>query len=152
MPLSNFTILPLIGCGDLRFGQTIEDITALMGDAEEIDHLDTDDNMNTVVLHYWDQGLSVFFEGQARNVIACFETDHEEATLYGKKVFEISRDEVISLMKDNGYNEIEIEEEEGEIRLTFEDALIDFFYDGDELLAVNWGVFVDENGDIINEF
>jgi hypothetical protein len=34
------------------------------------------------------------------------------------------------------------------LRLSFEDALIDFFFDGEELLAINWGVVVNEAGEI----
>lgn len=149
MSAISYIIKPLEGCGDLTFGQSIEDIIALLGEAEEMDHLDTDDDMTTVVLHFWEQEISIFFEGAERTVLSCFETDNQDAELFGKKVFELSRNELIALMEANGYANPELEEEEGEIRLTFEDALIDFFYDGEELLAVNWGVFVDEAGNII---
>jgi len=56
--------------------------------------------------------------------------------------------EVISLMKEKGHADPEIEEEEGETRITYEDALIDFFFDGEYLLAANWGVLVNEAGEI----
>ena len=52
-------------------------------------------------------------------------------------------------MKAQGFKELEEEEEDGELRVSFEDALIDFFFDGDEMTAVSWGVLVDEQGDII---
>ncbi len=148
---TTYEILPLVGFGELKFGQTIEETIDMIGDAEEIDHLDTDDQMNTIVLHYWDQETSVFFEGVSKTVLSCFETDHLDATLYGKKVFEMTKDEIIALMAEHGYTNPETEEEEGEIRLTFDDALIDFFYDDDELLAVNWGVIVNEAGEIETE-
>jgi hypothetical protein len=151
MSMIEYIIDPLQGCGNIKFGQTIQELTALLGEAEEIDHIDTDDDMTTVVLHYWEDALSVFFEGTTKNVISCFETDHPDAILFGKKVFELTKDEIIQLMEQNGYSELEIEEEEGETRLTFEDALIDFFYDEEELLAVNWGVMVDEEGEIISD-
>ena len=41
------------------------------------------------------------------------------------------------------------EDEDGEHRISFEDALIDFFYDGDTMTAVSWGVLVDDQGNII---
>lgn len=145
-------IEPLKGCSGIPFGVPVEELIAKLGEPEEIDHLDTDDQMNTIVLHYWDLGLSVFFEGSSRPVLSCFETDDMEALLFGEKVFELSRPEIIALMKANGYDTYEQEEEEGEIRLSFEDALVDLFYDGDELLAVNWGVYVDEAGEIISDF
>jgi hypothetical protein len=145
---TTYDIQPLIGYGELKFGLSIEETIDLLGDAEEIDHLDTDDQMNTIVLHYWEQETSIFFEGVSKTVLSCFETDHLDATLYGEKVFEMTSEEVIKLMADHGYKNPEIEEEEGETRITFEDLLIDFFFDGDELLAVNWGVLVNEAGEI----
>lgn len=143
-----YEILPLEGLGVLKFGQTIEVTIEFLGDAEEIDHLDTDDQMNTIVLHYWENELSIFFEGVAKTVLSCFETDHLESLLYGKKVFEMNPKQVIALMAEHNYTNPEIEEEEGELRLSFEDALMDFFYDGEELLAINWGVLVNEAGEI----
>ena len=52
-------------------------------------------------------------------------------------------------MKDNGFKDMEEEEEDGELRVSFEDAMIDFFFEGDKMTAVSWGVLVDEQGDII---
>ncbi len=145
-------IEPLKGCSGIPFGLPVEELVAQLGEPEEIDHIDTDDQMNTIVLHYWDLGLSVFFEGTSRPVLSCFETDDLEALLFGQKVFTLNREQVIALMKVNGFETFELEEEEGEMRLSFEDALVDLFYDGEELLAINWGVYVDEAGEIITEF
>ena len=82
-------------------------------------------------------------------MVACFETENEAATLYGKKVFGLKKDEIIKLMKDNGFKELEEETEDGELRVSFEDAMIDSFFEGDSISAVSWGVLVDEQGDII---
>jgi len=82
-------------------------------------------------------------------VVACFETENEEATLYGEKVFELDKEEIIDLMKTNGFKELEEETEDGELRVSFEDGMIDFFFEDDMLMAVSWGILVDEQGDII---
>ncbi len=146
---SNLLIIePLIGYGDLKFGQTIDDVVGILGDAEEIDQIDDDDTMNTVILHYWDYGISVFFEGVEKSVVSCIETDHMDSELFGKKVFDLTKDQVIELMKAHGFVEYELEMEEGENRLSFEDGLIDFFYKGEELIAVSWGVLINEKGEI----
>ena len=92
---------------------------------------------------------NIYFEGITKSVVACFETENEAATLYGKKVFGLKKDEVVKLMKDNGFKDMEEEEEDGELRVSFEDAMIDFFFEGDKMTAVSWGVLVDEQGDII---
>jgi len=82
-------------------------------------------------------------------VAACFETENEDAVLYDTKVFKLNRAEVIELMRENGFKELEEEDEDGEHRVSFEDAMIDFFFDGDKMTAVSWGVLVDEQGNII---
>ena len=83
------------------------------------------------------------------NIPLCFETENEAATLFGKQVFGLKKEEVCKLMRDNGFKEMEEENEDGELRLSFEDAMIDFFFDDDTMTAVSWGVLVDEQGDII---
>ena len=52
-------------------------------------------------------------------------------------------------MRENGFTELEEEDEDGEHRVSFEDALIDFFFEGNEMTAVSWGVLVDDQGNII---
>ena len=39
-------------------------------------------------------------------------------------------------------------EEWGENRVTFEDGMIDFFFDNGRLMSVNWGVLVNDKGEI----
>lgn len=147
---SNFlTIDPFVGFGDLKFGQTMEDTIKMMGDPEQMEEID-EEEISSIVLHYWEEGVSIFFEGVTKSVIACFETDEPEATLFGKKVFELNPKEIIDLMKENGFTKLEEDIEEGERRFTFEECLLDFFFDQDELCAISWGVFINEQGEIEN--
>ncbi len=141
------TIEPLKGFGDLKFGQTIEKTVKEFGEAEQVEQIDEED-FDSVVMHYWEKGVSIFFEGISKSVISCFETDNTEATLFGKAVFEMDKNAIIKLMKSNGYKEYELELEEGENRLTFEDGMIDFFFQNEELIAVSWGVLVNKQGEI----
>ena len=110
-----------------------------------------EEDFNTVIMNYWEKGFSVFIEGTGaeRSIVSCFETDNGNATLFGTKVFGMKESEIIDLMKANGYNEIDTEaEDNGEYRLSFEDGLIDFFFEDKELIAINWGVLVNEQGEI----
>ena len=81
--------------------------------------------------------------------MACFETENEAATLYGQKVFDLNKEDAVKLMKANGFKDLTEEEEDGELRVSFEDAMVDFFFEGDTMTAVSWGVLVDEQGEII---
>lgn len=144
-------IKPKFGFGELSFGETIEELINKLGEAEDIEDIQDDEDFNTVIMNYWEKGFSVFIEGTGaqKSIASCFETDNPEATLFGKKVFQMKVDEVIELMKNNNFTEIDTDTEEGEYRLSFEDAMIDFFFEKEELIAVNWGVLVNEAGEII---
>lgn len=145
---NNYAIVPRKGFGSLLFGTTIDDTVSKLGEAKEIEQIDDEDIINTIILHYWDQSTTLFFEGSAKPVLACFETDCQEATLFGTKVFELGQDEIIELMSKNDYADYEIEMEEGEKRLSFDEGLIDFFFQDALLIAVNWGVLVTSEGEI----
>lgn len=142
-------IKPKEGFGDLKFGELSQHIIDLLGEPEEVENIQDDDEFNTTILNYWDIGISAFFEGIGKSVLSCIETDMEDATLFGKKVFELSEQQVIDLMNEHGYEVAEAEDEpDGERRISYDDALIDFFFFEGQLVAVNWGVLVNEQGEI----
>jgi hypothetical protein len=146
----DLVIKPREGFGNLSFGQTIDEAVIILGESQEMEQIDDEGVINTLIMHYWDMGTSVFFEGLNKAVISCFETDNPAAMLFNSKVFNMGETEITSLMKANGYKEMEREMEEGELRLSFEEGLIDFFFDNEKLIAVNWGVLVNDDGEVEN--
>lgn len=146
-----FTIMPLKGYGEIPFGMTLDDTVKLLNMPDFYEELsDMEETGNRSIFYQYDSlETNIYFEGITKSVVACFETENKEATLYGKKVFDLKKDEVVKLMNANGFTELEEELEEGELRVSFEDALVDFFFEGDKMTAVSWGVLVDEQGDII---
>ncbi|MBR0176706.1 MAG: hypothetical protein IJQ11_04700 [Bacteroidales bacterium] len=149
--MQNFTIMPLKGYGEIPFGMTLDDTVKLLNMPDFYEELsDMEETGNRSIFYQYDSlETNIYFEGITKSVVACFETENKEATLYGKKVFDLKKDEVVKLMNANGFTELEEELEEGELRVSFEDALVDFFFEGDKMTAVSWGVLVDEQGDII---
>lgn len=142
-------IKPKEGLGELNFGDSSEKLISYLGEAKEMEDIEDEDEFNTIILNYWDKGISAFFEGIEKSVLSCFEVDNTEATLFGKRVFDLSEKEIVETMKENGYEELETEDEEdGERRVSFEDGMIDFFFEENELVAVNWGVLVNDKGEI----
>ena len=147
----NFTaeIKPKKGFGELNFGIPSEKLISVLGDPEEVETFEDDDEFNTTILNYWEIGVSAFFEGVENSVLSCFETDIPDATLFGKKVFDMDESQIITLMEQEGYEVAETEADpSGERRISYDDALIDFFFHEGELIAVNWGVLVNEAGEI----
>lgn len=149
--MKDFTIMPLKGYGEIPFGMTLDETVKLLNMPDFYEELsDMEETGNRSIFYEYDDiQTNIYFEGITKSVVACFETENENATLYGKKAFELKKAEIVALMKAQGFKELEEEEEDGELRVTFEDALIDFFFDGDQMTAISWGVLVDEQGDII---
>ena len=142
-------IKPKEGFGDISFGITTDVLTKMLGEPEEIETFDDDGAFKTTILNYWGLGISAFFEGVDNSVLSCLETDIEDATLFGNQVFDMGEEEIIALMRDHGFEVAETEiEEDGEKRVSYDDALIDFFFHEGDLIAVNWGVLVNEQGEI----
>ena len=149
--MENFTIEPLKGYGEIPFGMTLDEAVKMLGMPnfyEELNDMEETEN-RSIYYEYDDLQTNIYFEGITKSVVACFETENENATLYGKKVFDLDQKTVIEMMKAKGFIELEQETEDGELRISFEDALIDFFFDEEGMTAVSWGVLVDDQGNII---
>ena len=149
--MKDFTIQPLKGYGEIPFGMTLDETVKILNMPDFYEELsDIEETGNrSIYYEYADIQTNIYFEGITKSVVACFETENESATLYGKKIFELKKDEVVKLMKDNGFKDLDEETEDGELRVSFEDAMIDFFFEDDMLNAVSWGILVDEQGEII---
>ena len=54
-------ILLKIGFDNIKFGMSPEDVTALLGEAQEVESLEIDDDNSTTISHYLDKDLALFF-------------------------------------------------------------------------------------------
>ena len=149
--MKDFTIMPLKGYGEIPFGMTLDDAVKKLGMPDFYEELsDLEETGNRSIYYEYDElETNIYFEGVTKSVVACFETENMEATLYGEPVFDLTKEEIIDLMKKQGFKELEEETEDDELRVSFEDALVDFFFDEEGLTAISWGVLVDDQGDII---
>jgi hypothetical protein len=142
-------IVPKKGYGEILFGETSEKVITYIGQPEDVENIEDVDGFNTVVLYYWDLGVTVFFEGKEKSVVSCIETENPESVMFGKKIFDMSEKDIITLMESSGFELAEVEmETTGERRVSYDDAMIDFFFSEGDLIAVNWGVLVNEKGEI----
>ena len=69
------------GIGDLRFHMPVEDVVALIGNADEVENIDNAADESTTVLHYNGLGMTLFFE-QENPELACIDVDDDECTLF----------------------------------------------------------------------
>lgn len=122
------------GYGEIRFDMPVEEVVATMGDADEVECIDNAEGEPTTILRY--PGLTLFFEGDCP-ILACIDISNEEATLFGKQIFELNEKEVVKLMVSNKYYEQDIENEDwGERRISFNEGNIDFFFEDDEMVSI----------------
>ena len=151
--MNNLKIEPLKGYGDIRFGMSIDEIIAIFGEPsnnEEIEPLIEGKEQNSILFDYDDEAFSLYFEGVQSSVVASISTQNEDATLFGERIYDMTRNEIVELMKNNGYKEFEIEEQDGDVCIIYDDLMLDFYFIDDELVDILWGVIVDPQGRIIS--
>ncbi|MFZ4400740.1 MAG: hypothetical protein ACOYO1_11950 [Bacteroidales bacterium] len=137
------------GMSEIDFGSSPEKVYSVLGEPQEVENLEMDDDTATIITHYLDKDLALFFVNSQKPCLECVESSNRDTMLFGKQLFLMSECEIINLLYENGYENYEIENEIwGEKRLTFEDAMIDFYFDEKQLSVISWGVLVDENGEI----
>ena len=140
--MENFSIEPLKGYGDLKFGMTLDEAVKIIGKPdkqEEIEPIEDGDDSHIVVLDYYNLDLSLYFEGNSVSRLYNFYTVNEKTALYGAKMFDLNKDELIELMAKNGHKNYVEDTDDGDC-VTFEDVNIDFYFDENELAEVFWGM------------
>ena len=108
------------GFGSIQFGTPVEDIVALLGEADEVESMENAFDEPTTVLHYFDGELTLFFEGDSPT-LQCIDSSMD--------------------MVENHYCQEDVDDEAwGERRVSFGEANVDFFFDNGVLSSVVWGV------------
>ncbi len=152
--LSNYKIIPNTGFGGVEFGIEMDTFVEKYGEPEEIDTIDEDEELNTMILHYWDKGFSLFFVGLSNPILAGVETDHPDSELYGEKIIGKSKEQILALMEANGHTDHDegsdetVGKNDKDLRVSFEESMMDFFFRDGALVYMNFGVFVDDDGNI----
>ncbi len=130
------------GLGDIPFGCTPEVVRALLGEPDDVEELENviDGTVESIVWNYPEGGLNFFFDAaNGEPVLSTIESDNLETIMFNSKIFNISRDKLVDMMTENGYKDMDEDEETwGEHRVTFEDAQIDFYFNDQELTLVSW--------------
>ena len=151
---TNYKINPNQGFGDAEFGIEMDTFVERYGEPEEVDTIDEDEELDTMILHYWEKGFSLFFVGLSNPILAGVETDHPDSELYGEKLLGKSKEEVIQLMEKNGHTDYDEDKEEimgendNELRVSYDASMMDFFFREGQLVYMNFGVMVGDDGKI----
>jgi len=138
-----------VGMGLLRFGSTMDEVRALMGEPEEIEESEEDDEFEHQAWNYLEEGYSLYFDREDDFRLSCIETDHPGMRLYGENIHGKSPEQIQELMRRHGHEASEVENmATGETRVSYEKEMIDLYFEEDELQFVNFGVFISEDLDV----
>lgn len=128
------------GIGELVFGSSIEDIINIIGSPTEVEEMGEDIDYPTTVLHYEELGLNLFFDNNNSTKLTCIDLDNPNSTLFGEKVIDLAPRKIEELMiKNNIFNETKEKEDWGEMRISFEDYSIDFYFIDEKLVSITFG-------------
>ena len=137
--MENFKIEPLKAYGDLHIGMTIDDVVEIMGqptNQEEIESAYEEDS-HVVVLDYEENDFSAYFEGNEVLKLTNFYTFNEKTELYGAKIFDLNKEQLIELMKENGFENYIEDKEDGDC-ISYDELNLDFYFDDNQLVEVFW--------------
>lgn len=141
--MENLIIEPLKGYGDIKFGMSIDEVVGVFGtpsNLEELDPIIEGNESSSILYDYDDLEVSICFEGTDKMLVSSISTISEDATLFGEKIYDMNRNQIIELMKKNGYKEFDEEEQEGDTCLIYDELMLDFYFNEGELIDVVWGV------------
>ncbi len=101
------TIKPLIGLNELKFGSSKKEVESYLGKPNETELIEDEEEQDAQVWNYNEYKVSAFFETEFDDILTCFDISNENATLFGKIIFNLTKDQIIKLMKENGYTDHE---------------------------------------------
>lgn len=132
------------GLSDLEFGSSMSEVEKLLGKADKVENINDVEEYPTIVWHYDEIGVSLFFDAKNTRCFVCADIENAEAMLWEEAVFNFTEKRVIELFKSKGIYLYEIEQQEwGENRLSFEEANIDFYFVKNKLISINYGIIAE---------
>jgi hypothetical protein len=134
----------LKGISDIEFGITKDIFIEKKGAKGAFEIIEEEGELKTEAIYLEEDDCTLYFEGAETEMIftAC-ETENTKAKLFGEDIFKKSEAEIKQIMADRKFIEIEEDIEEwGEKRLSYYDAMVDFFFEGKKLVSISWGILI----------
>ncbi len=138
--------------GSLLFGASDFEAMTLFGEPEEKEILEGIDGSESTVWHYWANGFTLFFDGPKTNRFCCAEIDNSvDLKIWDISIFSLNEPQLKELFKQNGFKELDEENHEwGEKRITFEDAMADFYFENGIMVSVNFSTMISSESETNN--
>ena len=139
-----------IGLGNVRFGSSKAAIKKIIGEPNEIDHVDVPIDEEEIAIeqwHYDELELSLSFNDFDNELLDTFAVSSPEYTLNGKQLIGKSLIEINHILDELNLGECIKEDlsddDENTHVYSFQDANMNFWFEDDELSEIQWGP--DEN-------
>jgi hypothetical protein len=104
----NWEIHPGVGLGELKFGDSQEQVKSALGEPEEIE-AETEEGDETVTWYYWEQGVTAHFSESEDYKLGVLQIDNPEATLAGKKYIGLAEKELLAAIEASDWGEVEVD-------------------------------------------
>lgn len=140
MSSSDFKLIikPGEGINALTFGATMVEAEKYFGKPSTIEKIDDIEEFRSIVWHYWELGFSLFFDDNSQNFLSCIEVDNRNAILWDTNLFMLNEAEILRFFKQKGFTPTDMETQQwGEKRISFDELLIDLYFEKDNLLTIN---------------
>ncbi len=143
MKSEKIKILPMDGCSIIRFGASDNDVMNAIGEPDERENID-DEDYDSEIWYYDERGITLFLDEMEDEglLVSVIELEGDNVELEGVSIMGKSIDEIKALADKHKYGEADVEKEEwGEFRLSYEDKLLDFYFDENKkLISVSLGM------------
>lgn len=155
----NYEILPLVGFDKVRFGQTREQVLAILGQPDEIEEdqqYGDSPEEKTTIFYYDELGLSLSFEKEEGYRLMEISFDAADFVLCNSIRVGMSFDEVMNAAKTLNLGEGWEEDVSDLVDSTenvkvwaYEDSNVDFYFEDDVLSTIQIGPEFTEDGNSI---
>jgi hypothetical protein len=147
-------IKPGRGLGELSFGQTREQVIALLGEPteKEVYNLsDEDDEDKTESWHYDDYDLSLSFDEENSWKLSSIAVSSDDYLLEGQSLIGKSKEEVLKQCAENNWGTAEEDEEvtaetSGNSLVHIDKSSMSLWFEDDELTELQIGPFFNSTG------
>lgn len=120
----------------MKYDMPVEEVCHLLGEADEVENINNVADEATTVLHYNLHNVTLFFEGNEPR-LQCMDISNHDCLLFGKRLFDMRKKELVAMMVEHKYLEQDMDKEEwGEERISFLDGNVDFYFQGERLVSV----------------
>lgn len=145
MKTEKIKIIPTEGCSLILFGASDTDVLNAIGEPDDRESIEEDEeDYNSEIWYYDDYGITLFLDEMDDEglLVSGIELENENCELEGVSVIGKSIDEIKKIAVKANYGELDEEKEEwGEYRLSYEDKLIDFYFDENKkLISISIGM------------